>query len=161
MYRVPCREPLAQRLSVAPFSPHGDAAPGGPPELQGGRAGRRWAPGGRSPQSRFAVGAPEGGGTWPESGGRWRGAASGDVGARSYGAGFPPCEVLLSDGYPRPRRALVSIPACFKRKERKKEAGAAPDIEARWLQPGRAKSQRAQHCACFSGHGFNGSNPGN
>lgn len=137
--RVPRREPL----SVAPFLPHGGAAPGGLLKLQRARAGRRWVPGGRSSQCRFAVGAPESGGTWPERGARWREAASGDVGERSYGVGFPPCEVLLSGGHPHPRRASVSIVACFKRKERK-EAGAAvlshPNTQARSLQPGRSKS---------------------
>lgn len=61
-----------------------------------------------------------------------------------YGAGFHPSEVLLSGGQPQLPRALVSIASCFKRKERKKEAGAAvlslPDTQARSLQPGRSKS---------------------
>lgn len=114
--------------------------PRGLPKLQG----PGWATGGRRPQPRFAVGAPESGGTWSESGGRWREAASGDMDERSYGVGFLSCKVLLSGGHPQPQRALVSIVSCFKRKGRKKEADAAvlssPNIQARLLQPGRSKS---------------------
>lgn len=96
-------------------------------------------PGRRSPQSRSAGGPPESGDTRPESWGHRREATSRDVGERSYSVVFPPCKVLLSGGYPLPRRALISIVTCFKRKEIKEKGGRRCRTTSS-LQPGRSKS---------------------
>lgn len=139
---VQCREPFAQRLTVASFSPQGDTAPG-LPKLQPARKGRRGRPvgGARSPGSLSGLrgaGAhdreAEGAGT------KWRRAMwVSEVTALV----FLPCKVLPSGGYPPPRRALFSTVTCVKGKQSKaKTAGAAvlspPKVQARSLQPGRS-----------------------